>query len=479
MLLPAFHGAIHGQFLEARNFLYSSLLGLFIIYMVALAQSNQSADGSGFKLLVMLILGYVSVPAFLALPFFYSIGNTRFVTAYLDMVSAFTTTGFTVFPGYRLSETLHLWRAVIAWYGGAVVWVSALAILAPVGLSDYARADKTIPVAWGNGSARERQALLQRQIFELLPIYIGLTGLLWILMSVSGVASYEGFIMSLSVMSTSGIMGNFSRTAETSFWTVEAIVLIFLLLAVYRNNSPEKRLRHKVTALASSEEVRLAFFLIGLFVLILLPFQMLTRGGDADGLSLLSVLKAVWANIFTLISFLTTHGWISVLSDEARTWSGFSIPSIVLLGLALIGGGAATTAGGIKLIRIYALYSNALEETGRLLHPSSVGVSAGSTASLKRETAFKAWIYFMLFIIAMSLVALALTMSGLDFEAALVGAVSAMSTTGPLLDVFQAFEVSFTSLSVFGSLVFCIAMILGRLEVLILLSLFNPLVWRK
>ena len=50
----------------------------------------------------------------LAIPLYESIGNTRFLNAYFEMVSALTTTGATVFdnPG-RLSSAEHLWRALV------------------------------------------------------------------------------------------------------------------------------------------------------------------------------------------------------------------------------------------------------------------------------------------------------------------------------------------------------------------------------
>ncbi|HAG25807.1 MAG TPA: hypothetical protein DCK86_03150, partial [Rhodobacter sp.] len=41
----------------------------------------------------------------------------------------------------------------------------------------------------------------------------------------------------------------------------------------------------------------------------------------------------------------------------AQAWSGLDNPSLILIALAVMGGGVATTAGGIKLLRAAALFT--------------------------------------------------------------------------------------------------------------------------
>ena len=47
------------------------------------------------------------------------------------MVGAFTTTGLPVFENDLLSKPIHLWRALIAWFGGGLIWIAAFVILLP------------------------------------------------------------------------------------------------------------------------------------------------------------------------------------------------------------------------------------------------------------------------------------------------------------------------------------------------------------
>jgi trk system potassium uptake protein TrkH len=83
-----------------------------------------------------------------------------------------------------------------------------------------------------------------------------------------------------------------------------------------------------------------------------------------------SAARAVWGALFTITSFLTTTGFESADWTATRNWSGLGTPGLMLVGLSLIGGGVATTAGGIKLLRVYALWKHGQREIERLVHPS-------------------------------------------------------------------------------------------------------------
>ena len=48
-----------------------------------------------------------------------------------------TTTGLTLFEPDRLQNSVHLWRSTVGWLGGFFVWVTAIAILAPLNLGGF------------------------------------------------------------------------------------------------------------------------------------------------------------------------------------------------------------------------------------------------------------------------------------------------------------------------------------------------------
>ena len=68
---------------------------------------------------------------------------------------------------------------------------------------------------------------------------------------------------------------------------------------------------------------------------------------------------------------------------SARIWSGLETHGMILMGLAIVGGGVATTAGGVKLLRVYALFRQGQTELARLVHPHGV---VGGGASERRSS---------------------------------------------------------------------------------------------
>lgn len=483
MFVPMGYALAHQSFFEARMFGYSAVLGLFLLFMVGLALSNRKFELSGVRQLSSLLLGFVLLPFYLAIPFNEALGTTWFSSSYLEMVSALTTTGFRTFDAGRLSETLHLWRALVAWLGGGIMWVTAAAILAPMNLGGFE------VTAAGNGEFSTRQYnfstssemahFLERTVNMMVPTYAGLTMVLWILLVMSGDMGLNALVTAMSVMSTSGMsMQNFGDPV-TQQWLGEAIILMFFVFALSHHTFSDKQGKAHRDSLRNDPELRL-----GIFICLALPLALFLRHwigalDQSDQSSFASGLSALWGGFFTVMSFLTTTGYQSSHWVDAQTWSGMQTPGVIFLGLALVGGGVATTAGGVKLLRVYALYLNADREMEVLVYPSSVGRRHKHLRSDLLSGSFIAWVFFMLFVVTLSVNTLAFSALGLSFEDALILCISALSTTGPLIDMVQLELGSIADLPVLSKAVLSLTMILGRLEILVVIALVSPSIWRS
>ena len=479
MIIPSAHALALENYADARSFFYTSLLGLFLLLMIALATSNRIIEETGIQQLTSLALGFLLLPIYLAIPEHDVIRTTDFINAYLDMVSSLTTTGFVVFEPETLPDTIHLWRAIVAWLGGALIWLVAVAILSPMNLGGFEVSNSSPINQTLYLTSKERQLFLHRNFYALFPLYLALTGVLWLALAVSGLPGFDSLIFAMSVLSTSGITAVKSLSDFNGNWTAEAIIFIFFIFAITRGVISRDQSITSSSRFSTRTELWISAIIIIAVTIILTVGQFLQQVATREDMLSLAIIKTIWANIFTVASFLTTNGWQSGLWDTSQTWSRFVVPSSLFLGLVLIGGGIATTAGGVKLLRVYALYANAVHEMDRLIHPSSIGQKNNIYQNELRAKAFIAWIFFMLFVIGLAAITLSLTAYGFTFEMAIIASVSALSTTGPLFDFISGTPIDFAIISLGAKMTLVFAMVLGRLEILVLLALFTSETWRS
>lgn len=484
MLVPAIHGSVIRELATARAFLYSAVLGLLLFALIALAHAGRSPRHGTLGPLMSLFAAFTVLPAFLAVPFHEGLGTTSFLNAYIEMVSSFTTTGATLFdtPG-RLNDTLNLWRAQVGWMGGLLMWIAASAILAPLSLGGFEVTARAEPGRYDERNMRYRhvegRARLVKVFKALVPIYTGLTILLWILLIVGGDRSLVALCHAMSVMATSGISPVGGASGAGSGIGGEMVMALFMLFALSRMTFSTDTVTSDSGGLLQDPEFR-----IGIAVVLGVPFILFLRHflgaidvGEQN--SLVAAGQALWGAVFTVLSFLSTTGFTSAYWETSQNWSGLATPGMILMGLALIGGGVATTAGGVKLLRVFALYQAGLREMEKLVHPHSV--SSGNTVGRRvlKGGAFIAWVFFMLFAMSLALVTTVLAGLGVEFEAAMTMAVAALSTTGPLLEWAGDAPIRLQELGPAAKSVFAAAMVLGRLETLAIIALLTPDLWRS
>ena len=486
MYIPAAHAAVVGNLEAMRAFFESANIFLVLTAMVAIATGQRRIVSPDRAYLLAMLAAFLGLPLMMAVPFAISVPDTSFLNAYVEMVSDFTTTGATLFPEPgRLSDTVHLWRALAGWMGGLLILVLAAAVLAPMNLGGF-----EVLSGHGGGFAKPGTSAgpnvppdgshrLRRAAGWIFPVYLALTVVLWVLLLMLGDRPLVALSHAMSVLSTSGISPVGGLAGGASGTAGEAIIFVMLLPAITRRFTSFGPRGIGALHLKNDPEFRL-----GMFIVITASSLLFIRHWigafqvDATG-EPLAGLRAMWGGLFTVLSFLTTTGFESADWNSARNWSGLAAPGIILMGLAAVGGGVATTAGGVKLLRVFALYKHGMREMGRLVNPSSVGGAGPLARQFRQQGARVAWVFFMLFAISLAVTVVVFTLDGILFEQAFTMAVAGLSTTGPLLSAGGAQAPDLAQLSVFSKLFFAAVMVLGRLETLAFIALFNPEFWRR
>jgi len=478
MLVPSGHAAKQEDWLTARVFFQYSMLVMALSVLIGTAMMNRKIRNVSRANLITLILAFALLPAFLALPFSEVLPYLSFKRAYFEMLSSFTTTGATLFDDpFRISESLHLWRGLVGWLGGFFMLVAAVSILEPLNIGGFEMRE-TMAAARGPAMRLENDVRIIRAVRLLLPPYFLFTALLALFLIFSGERVFIATIHAMSTLSTSAISPVGGMSGAHAGWGGEVLIAVFLLFAV-SSKLMTLNLPTVTQTMPKDPEFQLTLIVVGLLPVFLFARHWLAAIDVSQGHDVLAGLSAYWGGVFTSISYLTTTGFESSHWHSAQSWSGLSATGILLFGLAVMGGGVATTAGGVKLLRIYSLYRHGLRELEHMANPSSVGRSGTSTRRFRRQGAELAWVFLMLFLMAITVVALGLATQGLQFENAFALAIASLTNTGPLYMALGDPAAHYATLSDTALGIISVAMVLGRVEALAFIALLNPDYWRN
>lgn len=481
MYLPMAFAIRLEDWLVARTFFYYTTFLLILLALVGIAVTGYSSRNTARHYLITVFASFLAIPALLALPFNYLVPSITYFQAYFEMLSSLTTTGATLFDDPSLIPApLHMMRAIVAWVGGFFILVVALSIFAPLQIGGFevfaaGRKNQKSSTQIASSDATQR---LSRYATQIFPIYFFVTGVLVLSLLISGDRMLVAVSHGMSIISTSGISPVGGLKGANSGFTGEIIMFAFLFFAVSRHTFFFSTDRGMVENIKLDKEINLVLICITVIPLLLFlrhwsaAFEVSSAGEGGTALA------ALWGAVFTVLSFLTTTGFQSEAWEGAQNWSGLGTTGIILMGLSIMGGGIATTAGGIKLLRIYALYKHGQREIDRLSHPSSVANSSSRVRMIRREGAQIAWIFLMLFVLSLALIALALSATGISFSDSLLFATAGLSNTGPLANAAGDSFTGYANISDTGKAILCIAMVLGRLEALAVIAILNPNYWR-
>jgi trk system potassium uptake protein len=485
MMLPAVQAAMEHEWRASRAFLYSAIACLFVAAALAVLFRPMGPRDTARRELSTLLIAWLLLPCFAALPLVLVTPWIGTLGAWFEMVAALTTTGGSVYRDAALvPESVHLWRGLVGWFGGLLTLVSAYAVLAPRRLGGFEVMSAAELAAEGRAvdlrlPAAPFESRLNRAVRIILPVYMAMTAALALLFNGLAEPGLVASVHAMSIVSTSGISPVEGGLASSqSFW-VELVAALFLVVASTRLFYASASQIGQRVIWRRDPEIRLMAVLVVLATMALFLRHWIAAIEKEVAGGALAGVEAIWGAAFTSLSFLTTTGFESAAWHTTRDWSGHANPGMILLGLCAIGGGAATTAGGIKLIRAYAMIRHGGRELSRIAMPHSVAGAGLGSRGLRREGAMIAWAFVMLFSLAFVGVLLLLTVTGMDFADALIAATAALSNTGPAFAMVAEVPGGFARLDAAQRIVLAAAMLLGRIETLAAIVLLHPESWPR
>ena len=146
--------------------------------------------------------------------------------------------------------------------------------------------------------------------------------------------------------------------------------------------------------------------------------------------------------------------------------------------LMFIGGSSGSTAGGIKVSRIVLLCKSLRRDLRRVMHSREVRPITLDGHRVTEETVLSVSVFFFVYIAILLLGTLILSLDNIDLTAAFTASLTAISNVGPGLGAVGP-TCNFGFLSGISKLTMSAIMLLGRLEIMPLLVLLMPSVWRR
>ncbi|MEM1380832.1 MAG: potassium transporter TrkG [Pseudomonadota bacterium] len=429
-------------------------LGIFLSAFVGACLFILSASAprfrptrSGFRELILaLSIFWLAIPCMAAIPL---LGRDySFANAWFESVSGLTTTGAWLSePAARSTASGMIYRASLQWLGGLVSLATAAAVFVRpefIGIQP-----PTPPFARGKRDSYLRAFATASRTFA--PIYASLTFVSYLTFLFAGVPSIEAATLALSFMASGGFApvpggitayGPAAVTAGAVVMTISAINFVLIARLALQGGGRFK---------AGIDRETLAFFLL------LVPLALLfwlSLGTFRPG--------AFPEQLGNAVSLLSTNG---VLIGD--------VPQLTpILVTAVVGGAAVSTAGGIKLLRWLITFSRAGEELWQLIHPGGV---TRSTRAIRFDLGV--WIHTIAFTIVLAALVLTVAFFGYELEVAAAAAVAAVSNSGPLLAAVSGATADYIVFTEPLRILLAVGMIAGRLELVLLLLLFDREFW--
>ena len=144
-----------------------------------------------------------------------------------------------------------------------------------------------------------------------------------------------------------------------------------------------------------------------------------------------------------------------------------------------IGGCAGSTTCGIKIFRLQMLFIFVGNQIKKLIYPNSVFVINYNNQKIEDTFINSVIVFIFSYLLLFILIAILLSISGLDFLSAISGSATSISNVGPGLGEMIGPNGNFSQVSNFSKWILSFGMLLGRLEIFAVLVLFLPSFWRS
>ena len=428
------------------TFILTLISGLFLIIFNKYKYEKINL----FERILIVFIGYIILPILISIPYYLSLDDIGLINCYFEAISGFTSTGFTIFQELKeLDQTLILWRSSSQWIGGLYFLFSILLLIDLF--------DENLKRSLTNYISLNSSEIF-KQVFKIVIIYISMTILIFIMLKLVNLRSYDAYNYSLTIISSGGFLptNNFDVTFSSDLSKfILSVTMLFSFFSLFFIFNLVFFKRKNINYL--SEDINIL-----LYLLIVIGLSFIFFNYENNFLNILVSISSSVSNIG--ISFE-------------------NIPKnlvFVFLLLVILGGSFFSTSSGLRVIKVITLIKFSINN---LLSHSKPNQIYSNKLSLNKISANitdinKYFFAIIIFIISLFLISILLTISNLDFESSFkLGILTIMNTVNS--EMYDLANLDFYNFNIFGKISLIAFMIIGRIELLSVIILLKKFLFKN
>ena len=437
-------------YLNLDTYIYTFYISLFFAVIFYLVKSNDQKKTTIYEKILTILLGYFFLPLIISIPFYFSIYNLTFINSYFEAISGFTSTGFTVFDNInQIDQSLILWRSSSQWIGGLYFLFSIILL---IDIFDNSFKKSLTNFISFNKAETLKQSLKIFLLYSL--ITLGIFGIL----NIFNIRLFNSLNLAMTIVSSGGFLptNNLSNilinNSQIIIMSLLMLTSFFSIFLVYNLTFTKN---HNINFF--NEDIHLFFYFATLLIIFLFFFNF-----DNN-----------FSELFLSLTSSVSNIGISLNNNSKNL-------SFVFLILVMVGGSFFSTSSGIRFLKIYSLFKYSINEILSYSRPKKIYIKKHlfSKEFFQLDEIYKYFLSIIIFITSLLLLAVLLTLSGIEFESAFkISILTLMNTVNSSMYGLEDF--SFNDLHFLTKYYLIIFMIIGRVELLTVLIISKKFLFKN
>jgi trk system potassium uptake protein TrkH len=424
----------------------------------------KSRDMGMREAIMLTSLTWIILSLFGMIPFLLSRTHMDITDAYFESINGFTTTGASLLDSLAdVPKSVLLWRSIQQWIGGMGIILFTLAIVPMLNNQGGMFMFNAEVTGITHDKLRPRISSTAKGLWL---VYVILTALVILLLSISDMPVFDAVCHGLSTISTGGFS---TQDLSIEAWNsnyIKTVVIIFMFLGSVNFSLIYKASSGNFKDLAKNTVLR---WFVGIIVVAyLLNAGYLLINGLYENIEDLTI-----DPLFQVVSTISST---AISEPDFHNWGAF--PTLIMIILMFSGACSGSTSGGAKVDRLVILYKFLKNEFFKVMHPNNVMSVSMNGKGISYVMVQKVLAFLALYIFVISAGAVLLVLMGLPIHDSFFYCLSAISNAA-MDPASVGIGASYTLLPDAAKWLLGLIMLIGRLELYTILLIFSPIFWKN